>query len=155
MIKVRPAAWADRDVFWDWYTEPIRHLIFGTQPVATIEAHHASLRELLRDDAVVLFIAMVDNLRVGIGRADCTAAGEYDISLYLKPAYCGRGYMAEFVRAATAYLESSKQARRLSMTASAQYPEVIRMFVESGYQPRNADTTVRLEYVCGTRGFSQ
>jgi len=133
MITFRLVEWLDRDVLWDWYCEPLRHIAFGASRSITYERHCAWLRKAMKDQNKLLMIGLLDNLRISVVRFDQVSEAEYEVTVYLKPTYCGREYLPCVLQAAADYLQQLKPVRKLRATLGRENQALVRNFLAAGY----------------------
>ena len=133
MFRFRLVEWPDRDALWDWYCEPLRQIAFGTKCSITYDRHCSWLRKVMKDQDSFLTIGLLDNLRICAVRFDQGSETDHEVSVYLKPNYCGRGYLPEILQESAKYLSEMKPVRKLRATLNRRNPAVVQGFLTAGY----------------------
>lgn len=132
-FSFRNVEWTDRDVLWDWWLEPLRRIAVNEENSITYEQHCVWLRKLIKDQKRTMFIGLLDNLRIGLVRFDNISEMEYEITAYLKPAYCGREFLPEFLRESGEHFCRLKALSKFQVVLDQINGEIVRIFLSAGY----------------------
>ena len=146
-IKIRIAIPEDRAAIRAWYLDPLRRAYRKDLPTPpTQEQHWEWFSSFSADGSRLLYIGLVDILRIGAVRFDEISSGEYLARVMLKPSYCGKGMTVPFLQAAIASLRSHRQVARVLLRSPRFHPVALHTFREAGFEVRD-DTTEGSEVV--------
>ena len=94
---IRAATGDDEDMFFQWRNDPWIVRQGSSQEGVSAEEHHrwflASLEQVVRE----LYVLEVDGVPAGMVRYDFKSAEAAEVSIYLMPAYIGRGYGRQLI----------------------------------------------------------
>ena len=91
LIVVREATTEDRIALWDWRNDPVIRPVYQADPVVKYRQHCLWFERVLKSEHIILYIGVVEVLRVGCVQFDLSAEGTFEVGLYIKPLYCGKG----------------------------------------------------------------
>ena len=132
-VVVREATIEDRLTLWEWRNDPVKRTVHKTIAAATYTRHRVWFNRLMRDELVFLCVGHVETLRIGCVRFDMEREGEYRVSMYIKPVYCGRGYGDPLLKKAIEFLRQNHQVTRISAVLKNINPASDKVFSRTGF----------------------
>lgn len=139
---VRPACAEDEQIFFRWRNEPWIVRGGASQRSVEKEEHHNWFQETLTRQQRELSVVEIDREPAGMVRYDWVDQAAAEISIYLLPAFCGKGYGRSVFFATAPDICARRGIRRLTariLAANVQSQEFFRRLgfraVESLSQP--------------------
>lgn len=84
-------------------------------------------------------MGLVETLRVGCVRFDAKAPGEYEVNLYLKPLYCGRGLGKPLLTEAIRHLRKHRDVHKVYARMEKFNPSSAKLFRSVGFEVHEED----------------
>lgn len=147
-VTVRALSLEDRLALWEWRQDPMTRALFPYESEAAYDQHRHWFDQVMASTDTVWCIGVVETLRIGCVRFDRIQGDEYAVSLFLKPAYCGKELARALLRAAIDHVRSKRRVdtlvARIPNTTSASGA----LFRSLGFSITEEGCDLRCELAC-------
>lgn len=133
-VVVKEPVLAERRAIWEWRHDPTTKKLNNSLTDVSYATHRKWYESITGSDQSLLLIALAENLRIGLVRFDKTAGDEYQVNVYLKPLYCGKGYTPILLKKGVRYLTSVKKVNRVVANIKNINPSSAIPFKEAGFR---------------------
>jgi RimJ/RimL family protein N-acetyltransferase len=147
-IVVREVTVEDRIALWDWRNNSVSRKIFNINPLVTYKHHQLWFDRLIKTEKALLYIGLVETLRVGCVRFDIRAESEFEVKVYIKPIYCGKGFGTPMLKQSLELLQKACKVDRIYTTIKKVNSSSGAIFENVGFRITNKDDHILLcEYI--------
>jgi UDP-2,4-diacetamido-2,4,6-trideoxy-beta-L-altropyranose hydrolase len=133
-VSVREITLEDRLALWEWRNDPTGRGLYKPNSAIAYQHHKKWFEHVMRNNDVLVFIGLVETLRIGCVRFDNINNGEYDTSVYLKPYYCGKEIGVSFLQGAIMLLKERAGVRKITARIKVVNPASAHLFEAVGFQ---------------------
>ncbi len=134
-VAIREIILDDRRSVMEWRDDPVTRKIFGENESADWDKHCEWFEKMKDDNKKIICVGSSNTVRVGFVRFDEHADGEYEISVYIRPPYCGKGYALPMLRESITYLSNARDVKKLFSGVRKANVYSGSIFKEAGFSP--------------------
>jgi len=146
-IIIREATIEDRIALWKWRNEPIAQKIYKVSPTIQYKQHKRWFAESMESAAVILHIGVMETLRLGCIRYYLRSAGEFEVKVFIKPFYCGKGVGSHMLSKSIDLLRTTCEIQRVYSYINWVSPSSGALFEDAGFNVSRSDSTLSCEYI--------
>ena len=103
-ISIREATIEDRSLMAEWHEDKLLQTLYPLQAKLNMEKHNLWFNRIHKTEDIVLLIGLIDIIRIGTVLYDRRSDGQWQVHVYLKPAYLRQNLIGSFLDQAYKYL---------------------------------------------------
>jgi len=112
-VDIREANLEDRKALWTWRNDQRAFQKTRKQKSNEYDQCRLWFERVFNSNDVILCIGFIETLRIGCVRFDRRENQQFEVSIFLKPAYCGKGLGYRLLEASIEYLCGKLRFRKV------------------------------------------
>lgn len=132
-VVICEAMSGDRIAFWEWRNDGITKKVFNVNGAPYKDRHNVWLERKMQDKGQMLCVGSVSAVRIGCVWFGQHADLEYEVSIYIRPPYCGKGYAAPMLKESISYLGNNRNVKKLFADVRKINASSGRIYEETGF----------------------
>lgn len=134
-VRLRLASAEDAGLLLAWRNRPEIVALGSQRRQVSPAEHEAWFAESLRDSVRRVYLILVDDAEAGQLRFDWAGAAEAEVSIYLLPEFCGRGWGESALRKGISLIEAERGPVSLVARVRRDNVRSLRFFQRAGFDP--------------------
>jgi len=132
-VVIREADLEDCEDIWKWWNDPTTRMMMKQNEYVPWKEHCAWFEKVLKDEARILCIGLLDFEKLGVVRFDLKGNRIYEVSINLNPAFRGKKLASQLLNASIDYLISKRNVRKIFASLKRINVPSMKTFVRAGF----------------------
>jgi len=113
MVVIRELEKADRKALFEWRQDQLLYTDKKAPLAVAYKAHCTWFDHVQNDPNQCLYVGLIDTLRIGVVRFVKRSSRVYEVFVFLKPAYCGKGHLENLLGKSLTVLQEQKDVQEV------------------------------------------
>lgn len=146
LVSTRPANSSDRRFMWDLRLDPVLDDIRPRNQDIAYDQFCRRFDQTLENGQSLLVIGDIQSVRVGVTWFRESNPSQWEVLLYVKPAYTGRNVATAMLKSAMSYLLEHRQVNEIIRIVPRANPASGYAFGEAGFRLTSSDDVIHCSF---------
>ena len=131
-VVIREATKEDRKALFEWRNDQTLNSVYAPKELQTYQDHCRWFDDFLNDPDRVLLIGVLETFRIG-GVRFTRSGNEFELHMFLKPTFAGKGYGTALLEEAIVYLTQIETPQRIFARVEIMNPATLHTYDGAGF----------------------